>query len=103
MAATLSAIFAFEIGDFVYFKTAEHNERQAPQKHMVMERHIQECHGGVQTLYSIGGISGLVPSIALTAKKPPYEKSEAELMRESYMRMQRETAELLSQAKGEDE
>lgn len=59
---TLSAEFDFEVGDEVMHRSVPILHPQLgvhgrPVKHIVQERHIQECHGGIQTFCRIRGVS----------------------------------------------
>ena len=73
----LDQLFQFGVGDIVYFKTAPHNRDKYPNRFMVVERFVQQCHGGVQFLYKLDppARDGLVPEIVLCIEKPPYEIS----------------------------
>lgn len=72
--------FAFEIGDFVYFKSAPHFDWKNPRKFVVVERLAQQCHGGIQRMYRLGGLVDdasrtlmNVSETELSREKPPYE------------------------------
>lgn len=73
--STLSAEMAFEIGDFVYLKHHESTPELRPRRYMVYERHIQECHGGVQRFYRVAGLEGPVAEICLSKEIPPMDES----------------------------
>ena len=82
--SVLSGEFKYEIGDMVYFRTASHRDGHRPKRFLIIERFLQQCHGGVQMLYKLDGssegIGSLIPEIALTPDEPPFERvSDAEL------------------------
>ncbi len=70
--STLTAEMAYEIGQFVFFRDALHNEVSQPTPHTIVERFAQECRGGVQELYKLARDSALYSEVALTDKEPPY-------------------------------
>lgn len=72
--STLSAEMAFEIGDVVYFRTAEHRHGTRPKPFIVTGREIEECPGGIQKHYKLGGVSGTAHEMELTKEIPPYQK-----------------------------
>jgi hypothetical protein len=76
----LAAEFQFEIGDEVVHKSADlschrgflSTEFSPPNKHIVVERHIQQCHGGVQQFYLVRGIDpagGMCPIYVVCANE----------------------------------
>ncbi len=71
----LKADMAFEIGELVYFKGAIYNTHQTPNRYMVVERYVNECHGGIQRLYKLEGITVQVAEIALTRDVPTMDDS----------------------------
>lgn len=66
----------FAVGDLVYFRTASHHNGTRPRRYVVTERYLQECAGGVQVLYRLGGLpertDHLIRETELTAEMPPY-------------------------------
>jgi len=66
--------FEFELGDMVYFKSAQHSLGKRPLRFVVYERLAQQCHGGIQRLYKLGTITELVPEILLRNREPEYSK-----------------------------
>lgn len=76
----LKADFKFEIGDMVYLKHSSHNETQFPLKFTIVERHLQQCHGGIQLSYMVYGQSSLIPELVLCLEQPKYQEiSQAKL------------------------
>jgi len=76
MSHFLTVEFQFEIGDFVYFRSARNDREHVPSRYLVMERYAQQCHGGVQRLYKLDGdFAKLVPEICLTREEPAYDSS----------------------------
>jgi hypothetical protein len=69
--------FAFEIGDLVYVRGSTHTQTTRPKAFVVYERIAQECHGGVQRLYKVFGLEGLVPEPVLTLDIPPFQRRSA--------------------------
>ena len=67
----LEAEMEFEIGDMVYMKDSVHEPGRLPQPFIVYERHLAECHGGVQRFYAINPGQPHVPGILLTKEMPP--------------------------------
>ena len=74
--SSLTVEFAFEVGDFVYFRSSRNDRDHAPNRFVVMERYGQQCHGGVQRLYKLDGdFTKLVPEICLSREEPAYDTS----------------------------
>lgn len=97
--------FEFEIGQIVFFKSANHANGFRPATFAIYERVAQQCHGGIQCLYRLSGIEGLTPEPMLTRKEPEYRPmSEAELsdrVRVIQAQIKARRAEFLSQSEGE--
>lgn len=70
--STLSVEFAFEIGEFVYLKTADHFDGARPRKFIITEQIAERCPGGIQLHYRLGGLECNVLEICLTRDEPPY-------------------------------
>lgn len=77
--STLTADFLFEIGDTVFFSSAQHAAGHRPKQFVIYERLAQECHGGIQRLYRLGGVDMNVPEVLLVRDEPAYRPmSQAE-------------------------
>lgn len=75
----LTVEFAFEIGDEVYARGTTHNSGNRPVVFIVCERWAQQCPGGIQLHYKLGGLAGNILEMLLTHDEPPYkDKSDAE-------------------------
>ncbi len=70
--------FEFEIGDIVYFKTADHFAGQRPKQFIVVERIAQQCSGGIQLLYKIGAVTSVISEIELSREEPPYRQMSSD-------------------------
>ena len=66
----LDELFAFEIGDLVYFRKAAGGilGRDNPAMHQITERRLVQCPGGIQKSYVING--HVMQEIELTAELP---------------------------------
>ena len=66
----LDALFAFKIGELVYFRTAAGGilGQGHPVTHQITTRHFEQCSGGVQQSYTIG--RRVYQEIELTAELP---------------------------------
>lgn len=71
--SSITVEFQFEIGDFVYMKSAPHTMESVPNAFVVYERIAQQCHGGVQKHYKLGGRDNMIPETLLTRDRPPYQ------------------------------
>ena len=69
---TLTAEMAYEIGQIVYMRDALHNAGSQPTPHIITERFVQECHGGIQRLYKFSGDTSVHSEVALTDKELEY-------------------------------
>ena len=76
--SSITAEFAFEIGDLVFFKGALHCDGHRPKQFCVYERIAQQCHGGIQMHYRLSGYTGDVPETVLTKDEPPYRPHSKE-------------------------
>lgn len=84
----LKADMAFDVGDIVYHKSALFTQTITPMPQVVIERHVVECHGGVQKFYKLNEAgAALVPEIALTKEKPAYDDSYSRVREEERARM----------------
>jgi len=73
MASQLTAMLEFEVGEFVYRRTASHSDSVRPRRFLITERYLQQCHGGIQKMYRLDPDEGqLLPEIALTRDEPPF-------------------------------
>jgi hypothetical protein len=73
MPSELTATLEFEVGELVYPRSALHCDGQRPRRFVIVERYVQQCHGGVQKLYRLHGVDGnLVSEVALTREEPEY-------------------------------
>ena len=70
--SSITVDFKFEIEEVVYIKTALHAMDNRPNRYIVQERIAQQCHGGVQRMYKLVGMSEHLPELALTIKEPEY-------------------------------
>lgn len=68
----LKATMAFEIGQFVYFRSERNDTTHQPERDVVYERFVKEFDGGIQRLYRIGSVDRLISETLLTAEEPPY-------------------------------
>ena len=85
----LDELFAFKIGELVYFRTAAGGVlgREHPSMYQITERRLQQCPGGIQQTYCIDG--RWCAEIELTVDLPIGRKltgAEAEGIR-SYRKM----------------
>ena len=76
--SSITVEFEFEIGDLVFFKGAQHTAGHRPKQFVVYERIAQQCHGGVQKRYRVGGITELVVEPLLVRDEPPYRATTQE-------------------------
>jgi hypothetical protein len=74
----LKAEMKFEIGDIVYFAATQHTDSCRPRRFVVYERFAQECHGGIQKLYRVGGEANMVSEPLLTSVEPEYRPRSPE-------------------------
>lgn len=84
MSKTLSAEFEFEIGDVVMHRHAGLQDYGNPEKFVVLERLIQQCHGGIQTQYlvrAIGANGGVSQPFHLTGREVTAYLPESEIER----------------------
>ena len=91
----LDDMFQFKVGDIVYTKCANNNAHAVPNKFIITERHLNQCSGGIQFSYTIGGVlkSFKVQEIELCKEPPPYEKmSKDRFMESSIMNMNLESS-----------
>lgn len=66
--------FKFKVGQVVYFVNAPHNRLHQPIAHIIAERILQECMGGVQIQYRLAAIPTLmIQEHAITTTCPEYD------------------------------
>ena len=68
----LEVEFKFEIGDIVFFRSAQHDKGNRPRPFCIVERLAQQCHADTQRLYVLACNSGFVPEVALSLEEPSY-------------------------------
>lgn len=94
--SVLQAEMEFEIGDIVYHKTALHSDERATP-FIVIERFVQECHGGIQRQYRISSDrrvdSRLMVATELTKEKPVYEDPLFKAFKKNGIEVQKEPGE----------
>lgn len=67
--------FKFEIGDLVYIKGTSHDFDHRPNQFLIVERLVQQCHGGIQLLYKLLDRTQHHPEIVLTREQPAYKSA----------------------------
>ena len=73
MASSITVTFEFEIGELVFIKSATHIIGSRPKRFLILERVVQQCHGGIQLMYLLDVPNlPLRPEIALTREEPAY-------------------------------
>lgn len=66
--------FAFEIGEVVYFKTAEHDATHTPKQFIITERIAQQqVSRDTLLFYALSNTMENVPEIMLTRECPVYQ------------------------------
>ena len=81
----LKAIMLFSVGEMVYIKSAANDRLSTPNQHVITERYLQECHGGIQKLYKLYGALDLVPEIVLTRDEPTFRPISKDFLAENML------------------
>ncbi len=85
MASEVRATFEFEIGELVFVKSATHIKGSRPKQFLILERVIQQCHGGIQLMYLLDVPDlPLRPEIALTREEPAYRPVSAAEQKDTF-------------------
>ena len=79
-ADTVAVEFEFAKGEILYRRDSNHGEGMVPRPFMVQERHVVDCHGGVQKLYKLVGEGGQFPEFSLSREMPPFQPASDALL-----------------------
>ena len=84
----LDDMFQFSIGEQVYFKVALHDSERKPKRFIILERVLQQCSGGIQFFYVLGGPTQgnfKVSEVEITKEEPSYKPMQRKEILDSYM------------------